>query len=136
MAANNITRRGALRALVAGSVAITTPAAAIGADPGLVASSLGVKSVASLATGQGPPVRFKVVAQLPSAGGSSPGLLPGLVGSEKALASLAGSPPGAILLVKAASGVPPSALGRDQAGYDRSEVWSVTGPPEIPPARL
>jgi hypothetical protein len=33
MAANNITRRGALRALAAASVAITTPAAAIGADP-------------------------------------------------------------------------------------------------------
>jgi putative ABC transport system permease protein len=87
--------------------------AAISADPGLVASSLGVNSVASLATGQGRPVRFKVVAQLPSAGGSSPGLLPGLVGSQKALASLAGSPPGTTLLVKAAAGVPPSALSRD-----------------------
>jgi putative ABC transport system permease protein len=87
--------------------------AAIGGDPGLVASSLGVDSLASLATGQGPPLRFKVVAQLPSAGGSSPGLLPGLVGSQKALASLAGSPPGATLLVKAAKGIPPSALSRD-----------------------
>jgi putative ABC transport system permease protein len=66
-----------------------------------------------LATGPGLPVKFDVVAQLPSSGGSSPGLLPGLVGSQKALASLAGSPPGATLLVKAATGVPPSALGRD-----------------------
>jgi putative ABC transport system permease protein len=86
--------------------------AAIGRDPGSVASSLNVGSRAELATGQGT-VRFKVVAQLPSAGGSSPGLLPGLVGSQKALASLGGSPPGAILLVKAAKGIPPSAFSRD-----------------------
>jgi putative ABC transport system permease protein len=88
--------------------------AAISRDPGLVASSFGVGSVAYLATGQGT-VRFKVVAQLPSplGGSSSPGLLPGLVGSQKALALLAGSPPGATLLVKAATGVPPSTLARD-----------------------
>ena len=86
--------------------------AAISRDPGLVASSLNVGSRAELATGQGT-VRFKVVAQLPSAGGSSPGLLPGLVGSQNALASLAGSPPGTTLLVKAAKGIPPSALSRD-----------------------
>jgi len=86
--------------------------AAISRDPGLVASSLNVGSVAYLATGQGN-VRFKVVAQLPSPGGSSPGLLPGLVGSQPALASLAGSPPGATLLLKAASGTTPQALARD-----------------------
>jgi len=86
--------------------------AAISRDPGLVASSLNIGSVAYLAMGQGA-VRFKVVAQLPSPGGSSPGLLPGLVGSEPALASLAGSPPGATLLLKAASGTTPQALARD-----------------------
>ena len=58
-------------------------------------------------------MRFKVVAQLPSPGGSSPGLLPGLVGSQRALASLAGSPPGSTLLLKAASGTAPPALARD-----------------------
>jgi len=86
--------------------------AAISRDPGLVASSLNVGSVAYLATGQ-ETVRFKVVAQLPSPGGSSPGLLPGLVGSQSALASLVGSPPGATLLVKAANGTTPQALARD-----------------------
>jgi len=86
--------------------------AAISRDPGLVASSLNVGSAAYLATGQGT-VRFKVVAQLPSPGGSSPGLLPGLVGSQRALASLAGSPPGSTLLLKAASGTAPPALARD-----------------------
>ena len=86
--------------------------AAIGGDPGLVASSLNVGSVAYLATGKGT-VRFKVVAQLPSPGGSSPGLLPGLVGSQPALAPLVGSPPGATLLLKAASGTTPQVLARD-----------------------
>jgi len=86
--------------------------AAISRDPGLVASSLNVGSVASLATEQGT-VRFTVVAQLPSPGGASPGLLPGLVGSERALASLAGSPPGATLLLTAANGTAPEALARD-----------------------
>jgi hypothetical protein len=86
--------------------------AAISRNPELVASSLNVGSVAYLATGQAT-VRFKVVAQLPSAGGSSPGLLPGLVGSQTALASLVGSPPGATLLVKAADGTTPAALARD-----------------------
>jgi putative ABC transport system permease protein len=86
--------------------------AAISRDPGLVASSLNVGSVAYLAAGHGT-VRFKVVAQLPSPGGSSPGLLPGLVGWQPALASLAGSPPSATLLLKAASGIAPPALARD-----------------------
>jgi putative ABC transport system permease protein len=86
--------------------------AAIRGDPGLVASSLSVGSVAYLATGQGT-VRFKVVAQLPSPGGASPGLLPGLVGSQPALSSLAGAPPGATLLLKAVSGTAPRALARD-----------------------
>jgi putative ABC transport system permease protein len=86
--------------------------AAISRDPGLVASSLGVGSRGYLATGQGT-VGFKVVAQLPSPGGASPGLLPGLVGSQSALASLAGSPPGATLLLKAAPGTSPRALARD-----------------------
>jgi putative ABC transport system permease protein len=86
--------------------------AAISRNPELVASSLNVGSVAYLATGQGT-VHFKVVAQLPSASGSSPGLLPGLVGSQTALASLVGSAPGATLLVKAANGTTPAALARD-----------------------
>jgi putative ABC transport system permease protein len=86
--------------------------AAISRDPGLVASSLNVGSVAYLAAGQGT-VRFKVVAQLPSPAGSSPGLLPGLVGWQPALASLAGSPPSSTLLLKAASGIAPPALARD-----------------------
>ena len=85
--------------------------AAISRDPGLVASSLNVGSVAYLVTGQGT-VRFKVVAQLPSPGGSSPGLLPGLVASQPALASLAGSPPGTTLLLTANRTTPP-ALARD-----------------------
>jgi putative ABC transport system permease protein len=85
--------------------------AAISRDPGLVASSLGIGSVAYLATGQST-VRFKVVAQLPSPGGS-PGLLPGLVGSQPALAPLVGSPPGATLLLKAANGTAPQALTRN-----------------------
>jgi putative ABC transport system permease protein len=58
-------------------------------------------------------MRFKTVAQLPSAGGASPGLLPGLVGSEPVLASLAGSPPGGTLLLKAANGIAPQALARN-----------------------
>jgi len=86
--------------------------AAISQDPGMVASSLGVGSVAYLATGQGV-VRFKVVAQLPSPGGSAPGLLPGLVASRPALALLPGSPPGTTLLLKAARGTAPQALARD-----------------------
>ena len=86
--------------------------AAISRDPGLVASSLNVGSVAYLVEGQGT-VRFKVVAQLPSPGGSSPGLVPGLVGWQPALASLAGSPPSATLLLKATSGIAPPALARD-----------------------
>jgi putative ABC transport system permease protein len=86
--------------------------AAIGRDPGLVASSLGVDSVGYLGTGQGT-VQFKVVAQLPAPSGTSPGLLPGLVGSQAALGSLAASPPGATLLVKAVSGTTPQALARE-----------------------
>lgn len=87
--------------------------AAIGADPGLVASSLdGVGSVAYLATGQGPPVRFKVVAQLPSVGNGAPGILPGLTGSRQALGSVAGSPPGATLLLKTARGTTAQGLAR------------------------
>jgi putative ABC transport system permease protein len=87
--------------------------AAIGADPGLVASSLdGVGSVAYLATGQGPPVRFKVVAQLPSVGNGAPGILPGLTGSRQALASVAGSAPGATLLLKTARGTTAQGLAR------------------------
>lgn len=84
--------------------------AAISRDPTLVASSLNIGSVAHLGTGQG--TVFTVVAQLASAGGSSPGLLPGLVGSQPALASLAGSPPGTTLLLKAAGGTTPQALAR------------------------
>jgi len=68
--------------------------------------------VAYLATGQGV-VRFRVVAQLPSPGGSAPGLLPGLVGSQAALVSLVGSPPGATLLLKTAGGAAPRALAHD-----------------------
>lgn len=83
--------------------------AAISLDPGMVASSLSVGSVAYLGTGHGV-VRFKVVAQLPSAGGASPGLLPGLVASQPALVSLAGSAPGATLLLKAANRTAPQAL--------------------------
>jgi putative ABC transport system permease protein len=86
--------------------------AAISHDPGLVAASLNVGSVAYLGTGQGT-IRFKIVAQLPSPGGSSPGLLPGLVGSQSTLASLAGSPAGGTLLLKAAGGTAPQALARD-----------------------
>jgi putative ABC transport system permease protein len=86
--------------------------AAISRDPRLVASSLGVGSMGYLATGQRT-VGFKVVAQLPAPSGTSPGLLPGLVGSRTALASLAASPPGATLLVKAAKGTAPQALARD-----------------------
>jgi putative ABC transport system permease protein len=40
-------------------------------------------------------------------------LLPGLVGWQPALASLAGSPPSSTLLLKAASGIAPPALARD-----------------------
>jgi putative ABC transport system permease protein len=86
--------------------------AAIGRNPGLVASSLQEGSVAYLATGQGT-VQLKVVAQLTSVGGASPGVLPGLVGSQAVLARLAGSPPGATLLLSAAHGTAPQALARD-----------------------
>ncbi len=86
--------------------------AAIAHDPELVASSLSVGSVAYLATGQ-VTVRFKVVAQIASVGGSSDGVLPGLIGSQQAAASLAASPPGATLLLKAAPGIAPQALARD-----------------------
>jgi hypothetical protein len=85
--------------------------AAISRDPELVASSLGVGSVGHLGTQQG--MVFRVVAQLPAPSGTSPGLLPGLVGSQTALASLAASPPGATMLLKAASGTTPEALARD-----------------------
>jgi putative ABC transport system permease protein len=87
--------------------------AAINRDPGLVASSLGVGSIGYLETGQGPPVQFTVVAQLPAPSGTSPGLLPGLIGSQTALASLAASPPSATLLLKAAPGIAAQALSRD-----------------------
>jgi ABC-type lipoprotein release transport system permease subunit len=86
--------------------------AAISNDPELVASPLSVGSVAYLTTGQGT-VRFKVVAQLPSVGNGAPGILPGLTGSRQALASLAGSPPGATLLLKIAPGTTPQGLARD-----------------------
>ncbi|MDQ6713715.1 MAG: FtsX-like permease family protein [Candidatus Dormibacteraeota bacterium] len=86
--------------------------AAISRDPGLVASSQGVGSVVYVAAGQNT-LRFKVVAQLPSVGNSAPGILPGLVGSQQALASLAASPPGATLLLKAAPGTAAQALARD-----------------------
>ena len=85
--------------------------AAISRDPELVASSLGVGSKGYLGTGQG--TVFRVVAQLPSPSGTSPGLLPGLVGSQSALASLEASPSGATLLLKATSGTEPQALARD-----------------------
>jgi putative ABC transport system permease protein len=86
--------------------------AAISRDPGLVASSLQVGSVVYLAPGNGT-VQFRVVAQLPSVGNTAPGILPGLVGSQQALASLAASPPGATLLLKAAPGTTPQGLARD-----------------------
>lgn len=86
--------------------------AAISHDPELVASPLSVGSVAYLATGQGT-VRFKVVAQLPSVGNGAPGILPGLIGSQQALASLPGSPPGTTLLLKAARRIAPEGLARD-----------------------
>jgi len=86
--------------------------AAIARDPELVASSLQIGSVAYLASAQGT-VRFEVVAELPSVGGSTDGVLPGLIGSQQAAAALAGSPPGATLLLKAAPGIAPQALARD-----------------------
>src|SRR5260370_39675940 len=101
--------------LISGDPSFATDAAAWAAlnrEPAWVASSLGVGSIAYLATGQGV-VRFRVVAQLPSPGGSSPGLLPGLVGSQPALVSLVGSPPGATLLLKTAGGAAPRALAHD-----------------------
>jgi ABC-type lipoprotein release transport system permease subunit len=85
---------------------------AISKDPELVASPQSVGSVAYLTTGQGT-VRFRVVAQLPSVGNGAPGILPGLTGSRQALASLAGSPPGATLLLKTAPGTTPQGLARD-----------------------
>jgi len=86
--------------------------AAIARDPELVASSLQIGSVAYLASAQGT-VRFEVVAELPSVGGSTDGVLPGLIGSQQAAATLAGSPPGATLLLTAAPGIAPQALARD-----------------------
>jgi putative ABC transport system permease protein len=58
-------------------------------------------------------VRFEVVAELPSVGGSTDGILPGLIASQQAAAALAGSPPGATLLLRAAPGIAPQALARD-----------------------
>lgn len=86
--------------------------AAISNDPELVASPQSVGSVAYLATAQGT-VRFKVVAQLPSVGNGAPGILPGLTGSRQALASVAGSPPGATLLLKTARGTTAQGLARE-----------------------
>jgi putative ABC transport system permease protein len=101
--------------------------AAIARDPGLVASSLQLGSVVYLAAAQGT-VRFKVVAQIASVGGSSGGVLPGLIASQQGVASLAASPPGATLLVKAAPGIAPQALARNvqrallRQGADASPV--------------
>lgn len=86
--------------------------AAIARDPQLVASSLQLGSVAYLATAQGT-VRYTVVAQIASVGGSSDGVLPGLIGSQQAAAPLAASPPSATLLVKATRGIAPQALAHD-----------------------
>lgn len=105
--------------------------AAIASDPTLVAGEVAVGSLAYLATDKGT-LRFKVVAQIPSVNGSSPGLLPGLVASERSLTGLNAAAPGATMLIRAAKGTDPRKLAEDVqravlgVGADATTVRQIT----------
>jgi len=88
--------------------------AAIARDPNLVASTASVGSVVHLATDHGT-VSFRTVATIPPTNmtTSLSSVVPGLIASRQALAELANSAPGAMLLLKAAPGTSADALARD-----------------------
>ena len=81
---------------------------AIAVDPGLVAGPYLSGTETTLATAQGP-VHLTVIA-LQGNLSSAPAIVDGMVGSQRLLDRLAGSTPGVLLLLKAASGVTPRAL--------------------------
>jgi putative ABC transport system permease protein len=81
---------------------------AIASDPGLVAGPYLSGTETTLATAQGP-VHLTVIA-LQGNLSSAPAIVDGMVGSQRLLDRLAGSTPGVVLLLKAASGVTPRAL--------------------------
>jgi hypothetical protein len=81
---------------------------AIASDPGLVAGPYLSGTETTLATAQGP-VHLTVIA-LQGNLSSAPAIVDGMVGSQRLLDRLAGSTPGLVLLLKAASGVTPRAL--------------------------
>jgi len=81
---------------------------AIANDPGLVAGPYLSGTEATLATAQGT-LHLTVIA-LQGNLGSAPAIVDGMVGSQRLLDRLAGSTPGVLLLLKAASGVTPREL--------------------------
>jgi putative ABC transport system permease protein len=88
--------------------------AAIARDPNLVASTASVGSVVHLATDHGT-VSFRVVATIPPTNMTTglSNVIPGLIASRQALAELADSAPGAMLLLKAAPGTSADTLAQD-----------------------
>jgi putative ABC transport system permease protein len=81
---------------------------AIANDPGLVAGPYLSGTEATLETAQGT-IHLTVIA-LQGNLSSAPAIVNGMVGSQRLLDRLAGSTPGVVLLLKAASGVTPRAL--------------------------
>jgi putative ABC transport system permease protein len=81
---------------------------AIANDPGLVAGPYLSGTELSLATAQGT-INLKVIA-LQGGLSSAPTIVDGMMGSQRLFDRLAGSTPGVVLLLKAASGVTPRAL--------------------------
>ncbi len=88
--------------------------AAIGRNPNLVAATEPVGSVVSLGTDHGV-VSFTVAVLIPAIGGtgSNSSVIPGLMASQQSLDKLAGSAPGAMLLLTAAPGTAADTLARN-----------------------
>jgi putative ABC transport system permease protein len=100
--------------------------AAIAQNPNLVASTAPAGSVVHLATDHGT-VTFRVVATIPSASGTgSSDLVPGLLASRQSLDLLAGSAPGAMMLLTPARGISAGALARDLQRATLSEGVAVS----------
>jgi putative ABC transport system permease protein len=88
--------------------------AAIGRNPNLVAATEPVGSVIYLGTANGV-VKFTVAVAIPAVAGTgaSSSIVPGLMASQQSMDQLAGSAPGALLLLNTSPGTTPATLARD-----------------------
>jgi len=87
--------------------------AAIGRNPNMVAATEPVGSVISLGTASGV-VSFTVAVAIPAVAGvgANSSVVPGLLASQQSMDELAGSAPGAMMLLTAAPGTTPATLAR------------------------